>query len=623
VVPTGAAGDAPEVALLLTNARLAGFLREIADLLEIRGDSSFKVSAYRRAADSVARCPVEVATAYRAGQPPMLTGVGSGLSERIDELATTGRSSLLEALRQELPPTLPRLLDVPGVGPRTAGEVWRALGIATLEDLESAARAGRLRQLRGLSSKSEARILAGLADLRARPPRRLHIGEAHALADRVVELLEGLPGVLSATPAGSLRRMSETVGDLDVLLETDRPIEVLSAAAALPVVEGAAVAGIRPGGDRLTLQLLDGPRLDLMTMPPGAVGSYLVHLTGSAEHNVRLRSLARSLGWSLSEHGLTRLPVAGGPGEGSRPADEETRTFATEAEVYAALGLELVPPELREDGGEIEAAASRMLPRLVEPADLRGDCHSHSDWSDGREPLDVMVESARLAGRAYHVLSDHSQSLTIAGGLSPAQVERQRRVIAELNERFVRESARGETPEGADPAFRLLHGTELEITLDGRLDYDDDVLARFDVVIASLHVGRRQPRAQLMGRYEAAMRSPHVDIISHPSGRRIGSRPDLDLDWEAFYRLAAETGTLLEINGSPPRMDLAAERVRVARDAGCRFVIGSDAHHRSEWQHLLWGTAVARRGWLEAHHVANTRDLDGFLAIVRGKADRL
>ena len=288
------------------------------------------------------------------------------------------------------------------------------------------------------------------------------------------------------------------------------------------------------------------------------------------------------------------------------------------------MGLPFIDPELREDRGEIEAALAGRLPRLVTVGDLQGDCHSHSEWSDGKESIETVAETSRRRGYAYQVLTDHTWSLTIANGLSPTQVEQQRTVIRELNERFAREEAAGEAPEGAHPSgFRLLHGCELEIRTDGRLDYEDDLLARYDVVVASLHVGRKQPRAQLMARYETALRSPHVDIIAHPSGRKIGQRPDLDLDWEAFYRLAAETGTLLEVNGSDERLDLDDRRIRSALDAGCRFTIDSDAHYLSEWDNVIWGTAQARRGWLEAGHVANTLPRDAFLALMAEKPHRM
>ncbi len=597
-----------------TNAAIAARLTEIADLLEIRGESAFRVGAYRRAAESVARCPLDLAAELRAGHPLAVPGVGQTIAERIGELVESGRIAYLDALRLEVPPTLLPLLAIPGIGPRTVGTAWRELGIDTPEAFAVAARAGRLRELPGFGPRTEARLLAGLEQGDGRRQRRMRIGEAQALAARVIEVLESVPGVRSVTACGSLRRRCETVGDLDVLIETDQPEAALAALATLPSSDPQAADLPVAGHARLSLGLRDGPRLDVMTTAPASVGSALVHFTGSAAHNVALRHRARQMGWSLSEHGLAPLDGEGG----------EVRTFTTEAALYAALGLSDIPPELREGQGELEAAEAGRLPGLVRLSDLQGDCHSHSDWSDGREPLEVMVDSARAAGRRYQVLTDHSWSLGIANGLSPARVEQQRRVIGELNERFARQEAAGDVPEGAAPeGFRLLHGCELEITLDGRLDHDDALLARFDVVVASLHVGRRQPRAQLMARYELAMRSPHVDIISHPSGRKIGQRPDLDLDWEAFYGLAAETGTLLEVNGSEARLDLEPQRIRAARAAGCAFVISSDAHERAEWRHLDFGVAMARRGWLEADRVANCLPLADFLALMRDKPHRL
>jgi DNA polymerase (family 10) len=626
-------GATTDAGAFLTNARVASILEEMADLLELKGESSFKVGAYRRAAESVARSPIDVIAAYRAGQPPRLRGVGDSIAASIGELAEHGAIRYHARLSAELPPTLLAMRTIPGMGPRTIGEVWRQLGIATLSELEQAAREGRLRQLRGLSARTEARILEGIARAADRPLRRLLMGDANWLSARVVGLLAQLPDARSAMAAGSVRRRRETVGDLDVLVETDRPAAVLAALEALPGISVVTPGtGLRGGHDRVTVELQDGPHIDVMTMPPGKVGSYLVHFTGSAEHNVQLRHRARQQGWSLSEHGLSPLPAADAPeadaavgttgsdapSPGTDAASAGLRTFESEGALYAALGLAEIPPELREGRGEIEAAATGRLPDLVRLEDLRGDCHSHSDWSDGREPLLVMVESARAAGRDYQVLTDHTRSLAIANGLTPERVEEQRRVIGELNERFAREHAAGELPSGAHPGgFRLLHGCELEITLDGRLDYDDALLSTFDVVVASLHVGRRQPRRQLMVRYEVAMRSPHVDIISHPSGRKIGRRPDLDLDWEAFYRMAAESGTILEVNGSEERLDLDEHRIRAAHDAGCRFVVDSDAHDRGEWQNLVWGIDIARRGWLEAGDVVNTLDLDGFLAALR------
>jgi len=606
---------------LLANVELARIFYEIGDMLELQGELPFKTAAYRRAADSIAHSPADVAAAYRRNAPPALTGVGKAIADKLAELTDTGRLRFYERLRRDVPPSLVTLLAVPGLGPRTAGDLWRALGITSLDELESAARAGRLRAVRGISERTEKKIIDGLEQLRKRPPRRMRLGQASEILERLAILLGGVSGVRSVVPAGSYRRRRETVGDLDLLVETDRGRDLIEALHASAAVERVGGHGGRLGQLRTTVQLLRGPQLDAMTMPLGATGTYLVHFTGSADHNVRLRELARDRGWSLSEHGFTRL---GEDGEALAGQGAERRTFATEEEVYDFLGLPFIAPELREDRGEIEAAREGRLPELVDLSNLQGDCHTHSEWSDGSKPIDVWAEAARRRGYAYQVLTDHSHSLTIANGLDPGRVEQQRRIIGELNERFAREEAAGSLPDGAHPSgFRLLHGCEMEIRTDGRLDYDDALLARFDVVVASLHVGRRQPRKQLMERYFTALRSPHVDIIAHPSGRKIGIREDLDLDWDVFYRTAAETGTLLEINGSDERLDLDDRRIRAALEAGCRFTVDSDAHYMSEWDNVIWGIGLARRGWLEKRHVANTLPRDEFLALIADKPHRV
>ena len=580
---------------LLGNAELARIFYEIGDMLEIGGEMAFKVGAYRRAAETIAHSPLDIARAYRSGNPPRLPGVGKAIDEKLAELADTGRLRYHERLRREVPPSVVTLLQVPGLGPRTAGELWRQAGIGSVDELEAAAHEGRLRQLKGMSAKTEQRLLDALATLRERPPQRMRLGTAQEIVERVTRSLDGIPGVESVVPAGSYRRRRETIADIDILVETTNPSEVIEALHGSPWVERVGGHGGRTGGHRTTVQLLRGPQVDLMAMPPGAAGTYMVHFTGSAEHNVRLREMARDHGWSLSEHGFTSLEDAG-----------TRRTFATEEETYAFLGLPWIPPELREDRGEIESALAGTLPALVTRADLHGDCHTHSDWSDGHFSIERMAAEARARGLRYQVLTDHTQSLTIANGLTPQRVEQERRIIGELNDGFAK--------EGAD--FRLLHGCELEIRTDGRLDYDDALLARFDVVVCSLHVGRRQPRAQLMARYRTALRSPHVDIIAHPSGRKIGLRDDLDLDWDAFYREAAETRTVIELNGSDERLDLDDRRARAAKEAGNRFVVDSDAHYLHEFDNLDFGVSQARRAWLESRDVLNTLPLDDFLAAV-------
>jgi DNA polymerase (family X) len=579
---------------LLGNDELARIFYEIGDMLEIQGELPFKIGAYRRAAESIAHSPSDVARAYRLGTPPRLPGVGKAIDDKLAELADTGRLRYYERLRRDVPPSVVTLLQVPGLGPRTAGELWRQAGIDSLDALEAAARAGEIRDLKGMSAKTEERLLDGLKTLRARPPQRIRLGTAQDIVDRVTGSLVNVTGVKSVIAAGSYRRRRETVADVDVLVETEDPTAVIQKLHDSPWVERVGGHGGRTGGaTRTTVLLMRGPQVDLMTMPVGAAGTYMVHFTGSAAHNVRLREMARDAGWSLSEHGFTAL-------------DDDTQrvTFETEEEVYEFLGLPFIAPELREDRGEIEAAVAGVLPSLVTRDELQGDCHTHSEWSDGHFSIERMTEAAREHGLRYQVLTDHSQSLTIANGLTPERVEQERRVIGQLNEAFAR--------DGTD--FRLLHGCELEIRLDGVLDYDDALLARFDVVVCSLHVGRRQPRAQLMARYRTALRNPNIDIIAHPSGRKIGIRDDLDLDWDAFYREAAESRTVLEMNGSDERLDLDDRRARSALEAGNRFVIDSDAHYIHEFVNLDWGVAQARRAWLETGNVLNTLAVDDFLS---------
>ncbi|HEV8516257.1 MAG TPA: DNA polymerase/3'-5' exonuclease PolX [Candidatus Limnocylindrales bacterium] len=601
---------------LLSNGELARLFYEIGDMMELKGELPFKALAYRRAADSIAHATVDVALGYREGRPPRLPGVGKAIDEKLAELADTGRLRFYERLRQELPPTLVDLLAVPGIGPRTVRLVHEQLGVTTLRELEEAARAGRLRTVRGMTARTEEKVLAGL-DALERKPARLRLGQAAELIERTIRALIGTRGLRGVIPAGSFRRRRETIGDLDLLAETDDPVRLLERFAALPSVARV----VAHGGHKATVRLVRGPQVDLMVMPPDRAGTYLVHFTGSAAHNVRLREIARDLGWTLSEHGFQRLGPSGQPLAGD---ESELRTFAEEEGVYAFLGLPFIPPELREDRGEIEAARAGRLPDLIALEEIVGDCHTHSDWSDGAVSIERMARTGRARGYAYQVLTDHTISLSIANGLDPQRFEEQRRIVGELNESFAREEALGRIPPGAHPdGFRLLHGCELEVRADGRLDFDERFLAGFDVVVASVHVGRRQPREQLMARTLTALRSPHVDILAHPSGRKLGIRADLDLDWEAVYAEAARTGTLLEINGSDERLDLDDRRARAARDAGCRLVIDSDAHYLREFDNIGWGVAVARRGWITATDVANTLPRDAFLDWVGEKPARV
>ncbi len=537
----------PDVAPVLTNGDLAAVFHEIGDLLEVKGELVFKTVAYHRAADAIGRAPIDIARAFREGKRPEIPGVGKAIADKIDELARTGGLAFLDRLRAEFPATLVDLLGVPGLGPKTVRLVYEELGIATLEDLRAAAVDGRLRRLRGVSARTEALIVDGIDGIRAKPDRML-LDRADEIVAGLIATLADTPGVVRLEPAGSFRRRRETIGDLDLLAETTDAAALVERFTTLPAVASI----LQRGSHKAAVKLNQGPQVDLMIMPPGEAGTYLVHFTGSKDHNVRLRERARDRGWSLSEKGYVSIGDDGEPivGAGARLV-----TFPTEAEAYRFLDLPEIAPELREDRGEIEAAIEGRLPRIVELSDLRGDCHSHSDWSDGSQPIEVMAEAARRRGYAYLVLTDHSQSLAIARGLDPERVVRQRVVVDALNDRFAAEEDAGTAPSETPPeGFRLLHGCELEVRADGRLDFEDELLAGFDIVVASVHVGRRQPRAELTARTLTALRSPHVDIVAHPSGRKIGDRPDLDLEWDEVFAEAARDrdGARAERIAAPP-----------------------------------------------------------------------
>jgi DNA polymerase (family 10) len=603
--PGGGSGEAVP---LLTNGQLAQVFHDIGDLLEVKGELVFKTVAYHRAADAIGRSPVEVSRAYRDGKPPDIPGVGKAISDKIAELATTGRSEYREKLLAEFPTSLLEMLRLPGVGPKTVRLIYNELGVKTVDELRTAAEQHRIRDLRGLSERTELLILEGIGKLEKRE-RRMLLHQAKALIDELSGPLAQVLGVGRLVPAGSYRRRRESIGDLDLLAETDRPEQLVETFVQLPSIEAVLGKGTHKAAVRLGGR---GPQVDLMLMRPEQAGTHLIHFTGSKEHNVRLRERARDMGWSLSEYGFQRI---GEDGEALTGTDAELKTFATEADAYAFLGLPFIEPELREDRGEIEAALAGRLPALLTEADLRGDLHSHSDWSDGSQTVEVMAEFARRRGHAYQAMTDHTVSLAIARGLDHERVGQERVLIRSLNARFEAEEAAGtQPPETSAEGFRLLHGCELEIRADGQLDYPDELLATFDLVVASLHVARRQSRAELTQRVLNAIENPHVDVIAHPAGRMIDTRDDLDLDWDTVYAAAARTGTVLEMNGSPHRLDLSVERARRALEAGCLLSIDSDAHRTSEFEHLAWGVSQARRAWVTPRDVLNTRSRADLLA---------
>jgi DNA polymerase (family X) len=570
---------------VISNAEMARVFNEIADMLEISGELVYKAVAYRRVADAVERWPDDVAHLFQTDEPPKIPGAGPALSTKLAELATTGGLDYYERMRAQVPSGLLEILKIPGVGPRTVKQLHDELGIDSVDALRAAAEAGSLRSLKGLSARTEENILAAMARLASRGTRLL-LHDADALMAGLVEALREIPGVRAIEPAGSLRRRKATIGDLDLLAATDEPARLIRALKRMTEVQHVLNAGI----DKSSIVLTDGPQVDLMVCPPAAWGSHLVHFTGSKEHNVTLRGMALDRGLSLSEKGFKAVETG------------ELQPVATEVEVYERLGLPWIPPEMREDSGEIQAALAGRLPTPVSMGDLRGDTHVHSDWTDGVDSVEVMARAARGLGHSWMVLTDHSPSLGVTRGLTAERVAEQRVEIDRLNAELA--------------PFRILHGTEMEIRADASLDYPDELLAGFDLVVASVHTARGQSKEQLTRRTLAAIDNPHVDVIAHPTGRIVNRRDPIALDWPRVFEAAGRTGTALELNGSP-RLDLDDALARAAGQAGVRLTLASDAHRTEELDQLRYAVSMARRAWLTADQVISTRTADQLLELVR------
>jgi DNA polymerase (family X) len=574
----------------MDNRQLADTFDRIGDLLEIKGEVVYKVLAYRRAAESIRSLSRAVADLWREGEVRSIPGVGEAIAAKIDELMRTGKLDFFEKLKREVPVTLVEVLRVGDVGPKKAARFWKELGIKDLPALEAAARAGRLRNLPGMGERSEERILKSIESLKARQTSRVSIARALPVANSLLERLRALPGVAAAEPAGSLRRWRETVGDLDLLVAAKRPGEVIRAF--LTFDDIGRVRG--QGETKASVEMASGLEVQLWVHPPQHFGTALQYATGSQAHNVRLRELAQARGLSLSEHGF-------------KQADGTVRECAEEAEVYRILGLPWIPPELREDRGEIQAAVEGRLPELIHEGDVRGELHAHTDWSDGSTTLEEMAEAAARAGLDYLVITDHSKSLGVANGLTPERVRQQRRAVDALQKKL-------------GHRLRLLHGTEVEILADGRLDYPDSVLAAFDLVTASVHSSLRQSRERVTERMLAAIRHPDVDIIGHLTGRMIGTRDPADLDLEAVFQAAAEQGVALEINAHPERLDLNEAHARRATEVGCLLAVNTDAHQPAHLGLRPYGIGIARRGWVSPANVVNTWEADQVLRWAQGHA---
>ncbi len=564
----------------MKNTAIAKVFYDIGDLLELKGENPFKIKAYQRAARAIEHLPKEIEIMLREGQDlKAIPGVGEAIARKITDLLTTGKLEYYEKLRAEFPPGIATLLEIPGVGPKTAMRLTQELGVNSVEELELAIRDGRVARLFRMGEKTAENILHQIEALR-RKDQRIPIGEALPLVEEIFAGLRAIPGVKNLTPAGSLRRFQETVGDIDLMGTADNPRQVIEAFTRLPMV--AQVLG--QGETKASVIVAGGLQVDLRMVEHERYGSLLQYFTGSKQHNIALRERFHRQGLKLSEYGITDL------------ATGNEDTFATEEAFYQHLGLQYIPPEIREGGEEIDRAARGDIPTLVELPDIKGDFHVHTNWSDGRSPLEEMVQAARARGYRYLAITDHSVGLRIAQGLSVERVLAQIEEVQKLNQVL--------------KDIYILTGIEMDIRADGSLDLPDEVLARLDVVVAAVHSSMGQEQEKMTRRVLGALENPHVDILAHPTCRLPGEREPVQIDLEAVFKKAVEKGKALEINAMPARLDLKDIHIHRARELGAKLLIGTDAHSLEQLDHMRFGVGLARRGWCQAGDIINTWPLE-------------
>ena len=573
------------------NAEVARLFREIGDILEIQGEPPYRYNAYRTAARSVGNATERLDLLFKEGRLRQLYGVGSALESKIVEYLKTGRMESYEQARRDFPVALASLLEVPGLGPGRARAVYQELHVSTLEELEQAARSGQLRGVPGFGPKAIDTLLVNLERLKERSTRGL-LSDAWLAFAQVREAIGEAASADHFAAVGSVRRMQDSVGGLDLLAGRDDPDEaehLLNVVAHLPNI----VQVRDRSSDEVSVQLYGGIEVRLMVIPREAWGSGLVWYTGSRAHVARLEAMAHERGWQLGPLGL------------EDDATGKLLEREAEAGIYERLGMPWIPPELREDQGEVEAALAAILPRLIELSDIKGDLHTHTNWTDGTDTLDDMAKAAKAKGYEYMALTDHTQNLAMTRGLTPQRLEEERALVKRVNNKLA--------------PFVVLLGTELDILMDGELDFSDDVLRTLDYVGASIHTGFRQPREVMTERNLQAISNPFVNTLNHPHGRKIARRDGYAVDMQAVVERAAAVGCALELNSDPSRLDLNGDWARRARGLGAHFTISSDAHSTTELGFMQFGVGSARRGWLEPKDVLNTRSLDELRVNLRAR----
>jgi DNA polymerase (family 10) len=564
----------------MKNAAIAKVFQDMADLLELKGENPFKIRAYQRAALTIKHLPREVEFLLQEGADLKgVPGVGDAIAKKITDLVTAGRLEVYEKLRAEFPEGVSTFLDIPGIGPQTAMRLSSGLGIRTVDELEAAIHGGKVAALFRMGQKTAENILHQIQALRRRD-QRIPIGEALPVAEEILAELSRQTGVRHLTAAGSLRRFRETLGDIDLMGTADEAEEVIHTFVGLPQVRQV----LAEGATKASVIISGGLQIDLRLMEHEGFGSALQYFTGSKQHNIALRERAQGQGLKLSEYGITHL------------ASGVLDKIPTEEDFYHRLGLQFIPPELRERQQEIERAERGTIPELIELSDIKGDLHVHTDWSDGRNSLEEMAVAARELGYQYLAITDHPGGRGMARGLNE---------IDELNRKL----------EG----IRLLRGIEVDIRADGRLDLPDELLAQLDIVIAGVHSAMGQGGEQMTRRILGAIENPNVDVIAHPTCRLLGEREPVAVDLEAVFRTAAKTNTVLEINAQPSRLDLKDSHVFRARELGVKLMIGSDAHSVEHLGLVRFGLGVARRGWCQAEHILNARPISALEAFLKRK----
>lgn len=557
----------------MKNQDIADIFREIAQILEIKGDNRFRIRAYERAAQNIESIPEDIEVFVREDRLKSIPGIGKDLEEKIKEIVATDKLKYLEELKKDIPKGLLDILTIPGIGPKTAKLLYEKLGIRDIVMLERMAHSGKIKGLPGIKEKTEENILRGI-ELVKRGHDRMDLKTAIDAAGLFIAQLEKLKEVKKISPAGSLRRMKDTVRDIDILVSSKNPEKVMDKFTTLASVKDV----LAKGPTKSSIVTDDNIQVDVRVVKDSSYGAALMYFTGSKAHNIRLRQLAIKKGLKLNEYGLFK--------------GKKQMAGKTELQMYKSLGLEYIPPELREDRGEVEASIKKKLPKLVELCDIKGDLHVHSRWSDGGSSIEEMVLKAKELGYEYIAITDHSQGLKIAGGLNKDELKLKRKEIEKLSKKH--------------KGIKILFGAEVDIDSEGRLDYPDDILKEMDVVIGAIHLGFKQSKEKLTKRIIKACQNKYVHMIAHLTGRLWGAREPYEVDLEEILKVCRDTDTALEINSFPQRLDLNDISSRMAKDFGVKVAINTDAHIVEHLDTMKYGVSVARRGWLEKKDILNT-----------------